>query len=167
MRVEVEETKLSKRDVISNLLELYTHDLSDIFDVELGDYGRFGYPYLNDYWQDPNRYPFLIVVDGKIAGFILLIKQVLEQEVKQSRFEIAEFFVLRGFRRRGVGRKAAYMVWDRFASSWRVRVLQTNVGAMRFWEKVILAYTGGRCYRSEYRETESVWEVFEFQSNAA
>src|SRR5215831_5575094 len=47
--------------LIGDLLELYTHDLSDVFPVQLGEDGRFGYQQLPLYWLEPERrYPFLI-----------------------------------------------------------------------------------------------------------
>ena len=41
--------------VLSNLLELYVHDLSEVFDVELGPDGRFGYEKLPMYWLEPGH----------------------------------------------------------------------------------------------------------------
>ena len=45
----------TRRDsaVVSNLLELYSHDLSDVFALELGIDGRFGYEKLPLYWSEP------------------------------------------------------------------------------------------------------------------
>jgi hypothetical protein len=36
--------------VLGNLLELYVHDLSEVFPIELGPEGRFGYDKLPLYW---------------------------------------------------------------------------------------------------------------------
>ena len=38
--------------MLSNLLELYVHDLSEIFPVEIGPEGRFGYETLRLYWAE-------------------------------------------------------------------------------------------------------------------
>ena len=59
--------------LLSNLLELYTHDLSAAFpNVELGPDGRFGYDKLPLYWAEPDRrFPFLIHCSGRVAGFAL------------------------------------------------------------------------------------------------
>ena len=46
---------------LSNLLELYIHDLSEIFPLEVGHDGRYGYGKLPLYWSEPDpRFPFLI-----------------------------------------------------------------------------------------------------------
>jgi hypothetical protein len=39
--------------LLTNLLELYVHDLSEIFPVTIGADGRFGYPKLDLYWSEP------------------------------------------------------------------------------------------------------------------
>ena len=41
--------------VLSNLLELYAHDLSEIFFLEFGADGRFGYEKLPLYWSETER----------------------------------------------------------------------------------------------------------------
>ena len=47
--------------LLANLLELYVHDLSEVFPrIEMGADGRFGYDPLPLYWSEPERrFPFL------------------------------------------------------------------------------------------------------------
>ena len=59
--------------VLSNLLELYSHDLSEVFALELGADGRFGYEKLPLYWAEPERrFPFLIRCGDRVIGFALI-----------------------------------------------------------------------------------------------
>lgn len=59
--------------VLSNLLELYAHDLGDTFGLELGPDGRYGYEKLPLYWSEPDRrFPFLIRRGPHLAGFALV-----------------------------------------------------------------------------------------------
>jgi predicted acetyltransferase len=60
---------------------------------------------------------------------------------------IAEFFVLRKFRRRGAGQRSAHQLFDRFRGRWLVAVLTLNTPAMKFWPKVIRRYTLNRFQR--------------------
>ena len=54
--------------ILSNLLELYVHDLSEIFPVELGPEGRFGYEKLPLYWAEPAvRHAFLIKSGSQVS----------------------------------------------------------------------------------------------------
>ena len=50
----------SDAGLLANLLELYLHDLSEVFPlIELGGDGRFGYDGLPRYWSEPERrFPF-------------------------------------------------------------------------------------------------------------
>jgi predicted acetyltransferase len=60
---------------------------------------------------------------------------------------ISEFFVMRKYRKKGVGRAAAIEVFDMFPGLWEVLQHEANVPAQRFWEEVIGAYTGGHYVR--------------------
>lgn len=60
-RVTLEEATPAAAPLLSNLLELYIHDLSEIFPIDLDPGGRFGYDKLPLYWSEPDaRYAFLI-----------------------------------------------------------------------------------------------------------
>ncbi|MFN7917643.1 MAG: hypothetical protein U0Q55_20015 [Vicinamibacterales bacterium] len=51
--------------VLERLLELYSHDLSDLANLRIGDDGRFGYAHLPRYWVEPERHPYLLKVEGR------------------------------------------------------------------------------------------------------
>ena len=60
--------------LLANLLELYLHDLSEAFPIEVGADGRFGYEFLPLYWTEAGRrFPFLIRCGPRVAGFALLV----------------------------------------------------------------------------------------------
>ena len=101
--------------LLANLLELYTHDLSAIFPVELGADGRFGYDKLPLYWDEPaSRHAFLIERAGCVAGFAFATRG-LQPGTAADELDVAEFFVLRAHRRAGVGRLAAARLLGRGA----------------------------------------------------
>ncbi len=68
--VALEPAAHSHAALLENLLELYSHDLSDVFSLEPGVDGRFGYEKLPLYWTEPKcRFPFLIRAGARLAGF--------------------------------------------------------------------------------------------------
>src|SRR5262249_5498483 len=73
-RISVDVAAKSEEPLLANLLELYIHDLSDIFEgLEIDPDGRFGYRRLPLFWSQPDRrFPFLIRLDGRVAGFALI-----------------------------------------------------------------------------------------------
>jgi predicted acetyltransferase len=90
--------------LLANLIELYVHDLSEVFPVELGPGGRFGYDRLPRYWTEPElRFPFLIRAGDRIAGFALATRGSAVTNGLED-LDVAEFFVLRSHRRSRVRR---------------------------------------------------------------
>jgi len=150
--------------LLANLLELYVHDLSEVFPIELKADGRFGYEKLPLYWSEPaRRFPFLIKYGSRIAGFVLVTRGSPASDDPDV-FDIAEFFVLRRYRRSGVGRRAAILVWDRFPGPWTVRVSDGNIKALPFWETVIAEYTKGVATEFKRPGVPHAWRVFTFVS---
>ena len=149
---------------LSNLLELYSHDLSEVFALELGADGRFGYEKLPLYWSESERrFPFLIRAGSRLAGFALVTRGSPASEDPND-FDVAEFFVLRRHRRSGVGRRAAFLLWNRFAAHWIVRVSEGNQNGLRFWSNVIAEYTSGAAVETMRPGSPHAWRVFMFNS---
>lgn len=151
--------------VIANLLELYLYDLSPAFPrIELGADGRFGYEKLPLYWTEPGRrFPFLIRFRTRVAGFALATRGSPMSDDPEV-FDVAEFFVLRGYRRHGVGQRAAFLLWDRHPGRWIVRVSEGNAGALPFWTEIVAKYTGGRATTFTRPGDPHNWRVFSFES---
>ena len=139
--IELLPATLGDQPAISNLYQLYIHDFSDYVEQKLGDDGRFGYDPLPPYWTEPDRFPFLIRVDGSLAGFALVRKGSVFSG-KTDIWDMADFFVVRGARGIGVGYVITKEIWRRFPGPWEVRVLTTNLNALTFWSKAISRFTG-------------------------
>jgi hypothetical protein len=79
--------------LLANLLELYIHDLSEVFHIELGVDGRFGYGSLPLYWSKPEtHFAFLFRLNSRIAGFALVARGSPATSDSQD-LDLAEFFV--------------------------------------------------------------------------
>lgn len=154
--------------LLSNLLELYIHDVSDIFTkVELGPDGRFGYPQLPLYWSEPERrFAYVIRQGSHVAGFALARRgsPVLEDP---DVHDVAEFFVMRRYRHGGVGRQAAKLLWEGLPGEWTVRVSEGNTRALAFWGRIIDEFTEGRASVSTRPGEPHAWRVFYFETAAA
>ena len=154
---------LASAPLLSNLLELYLHDLSEIFPVEVGPDGRFGYG-LSLYWSQPERrFAFLIRVGTRAAGFALVTRGSPATDDPED-LDVAEFFVLRGYRRSGVGRRAAFLLWDRLPGSWVVRVSEANRAGLSFWQSTVREYTKGGFVEDQRPGTPNAWRVLRFRS---
>lgn len=140
MRVDLVTAEVDDKPVIAKLLQLYLYDFSEFTGWAINEHGLFDYPWLDHYWRDPDRAPFLLRVDGELAGFALVHTAGPDgNRVHQ----LAEFFVLRKFRRMGVGETAARHLFDGMPGAWSVAQIDPNVAAQQFWRKVVGRYTGG------------------------
>jgi predicted acetyltransferase len=153
--------------LLANLFELYAHDLSAAFELDIGADGRFGYPKLASYWREPDRhFPFLIRVGTELAGFVLATRGS-PATTDPDDLDVAELFVLRRHRRAGVGAAVARALWDRLPGHWIVRVAERNAGALPFWTRVVTDHTRGRFTRALATVGGKPWTVFAFDAPGA
>jgi len=164
--IEVIQAAPEEKPILANLLELYAHDFSEFHDVAIGEDGRFGYKSLPLYWSEPDRYPFLVRSGGRLAGLVF-VKKGSEVSSNQAVWDMAEFFVIRGYRRRGIGTQIAREVWMRFPGPWEVRVMQSNVSACRFWERAISGFLGRAIQPIGIEKGEGCRNLFSFESGSA
>jgi predicted acetyltransferase len=144
------ETTLTGRDeqaILQRLIEFYQYDFSEFEGTDVQADGVYGYDYLDYYWSKAHYYPLLVRVDHQLAGFVLVNDYVYHPTSTRS---IAEFFVMRKYRRRGVGRTVACIVFDQLPGRWEVRQLQENSIAQAFWRNVIAAYTHGQYTEQQF-----------------
>ncbi len=149
--VEIQRASLSEKSVLRNLMELYQYDFSEYDGADVDEHGLFGYKYLDNYWTESERHPFLVRVSGKLAGFVLV--RAVDTKNKPVTHAITEFFVLRKYRRQGVGRKVAWQIFDMFPGQWSICQEEDNLPAQSFWRQVIAEYTQG-AYTEEHLQTE-------------
>jgi predicted acetyltransferase len=119
--VTLREAQLDDRDQLHRLLADY------LFEFD----GRAeAYPYLDAYWVDPERLPFLVEVDGDVVGLCLVRR-------RDGGWSIAEFTVLAERRRGGVGRAAVDALAARARSDGagylEAKVHPDNQEALPFW----------------------------------
>jgi predicted acetyltransferase len=125
--------------VIQNLMQLYTHDFSEFWSgTSRGDLNAQGlfeaYP-LDEYWSRPDRSALLIWHQDVLAGFALVNEQT-HSGLRADR-NMAEFFILRKHRGRGVGCVAAHAIFSRYLGLWEVAIARKNQGALVFWRRAI------------------------------
>jgi predicted acetyltransferase len=90
MEVELELINIKDKWVLKKMLWDYEREM-------VGDKAE-EYKYLDSYWKKPNRFPYFIKVDGKIAGFTLINSYLL---VLTEGKTISEFYVKKEYRKNG------------------------------------------------------------------
>jgi predicted acetyltransferase len=128
------------RPVVERLWQLYRHDLSEFrgehdpsgfrgtLPVEDGTFNARG---LLPYFQEnADRAAYLFHIGARPVGFALMCGLTSEPRL------VAEFFVVRGARRQGVGRAAVQKLLALHPGAWEIPFQEHNVAAARFWRGV-------------------------------
>lgn len=124
---------------LGRMLELYQHDLSDLWDQDLDERGEFGYA-LERFLERRDAWAYLFEVEGQRAGCALVDRRV---RIPGDDFWMDQFFVLKKYRRLGVGAAGARAVFAAHPGRWQVGQMPANRPAQAFWRRVIGDLSGG------------------------
>ena len=131
MEVEIVEIKEEEKEVLLNLIEKYLYEFSQWEKTDVNVEGNYGYEYLDCYFEEENRYPYFIKVDGKLAGFAM-ISDYPEVPEETTDYCLSEFFMMYKYRRGGVGRKAVNSVLDKHHGKWQLKRHPHNTVSVKF-----------------------------------
>jgi predicted acetyltransferase len=123
-------------------VQLYIHDFSDFLSAErrlsVQEDGRFAdLLHLDRYWSEADRSVWFIWAGGALAGFALLNKG--SHCNRPLDFNMGEFFVMRPYRRDGIGARAAVDLIEMHPGQWEIAVSTRNAPALAFWPRVVAA----------------------------
>lgn len=141
-RVCLERGEPSQRATLANLVQLYIHDFSEFLSVKqklaVEEDGRFAdLLRLDEYWSAADRSVWFIRAGGQLAGFALLNRH--SHCNRPVDFNMGEFFVMRTFRRDGIGARAAIDLIQMHPGQWEIAVSARNPPALAFWPRVMAA----------------------------
>ena len=161
MNIQLQTPSRSDRNLIRRLMELYQYDFSEFDGQDLDEHGCFGYGDLDYFWFESTHAVFLVTVDEKLAGFVLIDNEVVVTGNERS---VTEFFIMRKYRRQGVGKQVAIEVFSRLPAKWEVRVIEQNSPAQDFWRRVIAEYTQDKFQEKRLDNDEWHGPVFYFDN---
>ena len=159
MNIEIQAATISDKLIIRHLFQLYLYDFSVYDDADLDEHGLYDYRRIDHYWTEDTRHPFLIRVDNQIAGLVLVRELDNIAEAKAD-YSIAEFFIMRKYRKKGIGKHVAFELFDRFRGKWYVGQYVTNTPAHEFWRKIIAEYTDGQFSEVENIDQDGPAQLF-------
>lgn len=126
--------------VLENLFQLYAHDFSEHVPLDLNAIGRFDVS-VGERWWTEGHHPYFIRSDDQLCGFAL-VRKGSPFTGAPNVMDVAEFFVVRGARRKHIGQAAAHALFKAFPGRWQIRVRQTNAAALTFWSRAIEQWVG-------------------------
>lgn len=157
----IEPIVIEDKDLLRNLMQAYRHDMSQFNGDKPDELGLFSVgKYFDVYWTEATRHPLKITVGGEIAGFALV------RQLQSSSYSMAEFFILRSYRRAGIGRQSAIALFDRFKGTWHVAQDEDNKRSQLFWCNIIKEYTGDK-YEQAWSEQQPRGPMQVFESKGA
>ena len=120
------------KPLVSRLIQLYLYDLAAVVDFPIGADGVYEYEFLEAFWHTP----YLLQRDGELRGFAL-VKRGCPLTDEEDCWFMAEFFVMRPYRRTGFGSRAVKEIFEAHPGRWHVPVLMENAPALNFWQKAL------------------------------
>ncbi|ROS04982.1 acetyltransferase (GNAT) family protein [Sinobacterium caligoides] len=165
MTVKLISAQVSGRGIVENLFRYYLYDMAVFMGWRVNKNGEYdvNLSLLDEYWSEPDNHPYLIQYQGEIAGFSLLRRYPDEE----SNYDIGQFFVLRKFEGKGVGREAFKQSVALYPGPWLTRVLHENKSALGFWLKVIAELTDGDFQHQTEVDVDLPMHFIRYQSVAA
>ncbi|APO82098.1 GNAT family N-acetyltransferase [Pseudomonas asiatica] len=133
--IELLATTADQAPLIRNLYQFYAYESSDWEQEDVEVDGRF---YIHDehlqrYWQADGWGAYLVLADGFIAGFVLVERSELPGI---DAFELADLFILKKYRRQGIGRAVALQLLGG-EGDWLMRCYAQDTPAVAFCNTVL------------------------------
>ena len=149
MTISVRDTRRSKSDRqwIETVYRDYLADLAPLGTGVFPALPEFGHrepDQLASWFADSSAQLLTVVKDEQPVGFAMVrTGQILPGRGSYD-FSMAEFFIARVWRKRGIGQEAVRLIFDRFSGRWHIMEYLRNPQAIAFWRRVVSAYTAGK-----------------------
>jgi len=146
MQLNVDLVKLEKRIVLERLLQLMLYEGG----MEPGADGLIDWgESLDSYFGESMNVPLFFMMEGRIVGFTLIkLGRMLKGPDGHSNIKmnvIEEFFIVRPWRRKGIGTAAAHMILNRYRGQWAITTFPDDART-RFWRHVATGYKQGKSH---------------------
>ncbi|MGO8670763.1 MAG: GNAT family N-acetyltransferase [Capsulimonadaceae bacterium] len=173
MNIELVPATRADAHIIARLWPLYQYDMSEVGGTPINAFGLFEeasmsvHDYREDlelWWRNPERvHPYLIRVDG-LAGGLVLVGVAPPFAPADCDYSVVEFFVLRGFRGRGIAQSVAREMFQHYPGCWELHVFAGNTVALAFWRRLLRAVAGDSVTEElTYIDKEGDMVIFRFR----
>lgn len=121
---------LSRMEEMRKYLNEYLTELSEFDpDIKFDEKGLPIYKWFDCYWEDKDRFPIYLIIDGKISGMAMI------RELGNMLYDFAEFYVCPEFRKDGNAIWFATEITNLFEGQFVFSTRFTNPRAIKFWSK--------------------------------
>ncbi|GEM_PF-401856 len=168
-KIHIIPASLQDYPTMQNMGRFYVYDMSEFlgFDLEwkIPENGLYECIDFKKYWETNDAFPFLIRYENELVGFVVIDKKGSDTSID---FNVAQFFILKKFQHKGLGRYVATQCFKKFKGIWEVMVIPGNNGADNFWRSTIKSYTKNNFIeyqRSIKHFNNSIKNIFKFTND--
>jgi predicted acetyltransferase len=151
MDLELRKAQACDFPALQQMLELYQYELSDVWPQDADSEARYGYN-LERHRQAKRFHAHVALNGSQYAGFALVAPAAV---TRREGSWMEQFFILKRYRRAGVGNALAEHVFRSHPGAWEVGQMPANLAAQAFWRYVIAKFTSGAYI--ELKVTEGWW----------
>ncbi|KAA0550030.1 GNAT family N-acetyltransferase [Bacillus sp. BGMRC 2118] len=134
--VEIRNVTYEEKEKLGNLFEYYVYEFSPYLNIDVGMDGKFGFNQLEEYFTEFYD-AYFIYRENKIVGFCI----VQRMDKYEYDFQIEQFFILKRYEGLGLGKAAAFQIFNQYKGRWNITQIETNYRAQAFWRGIIKSYT--------------------------
>jgi len=138
MNLELEKAAVADHSILERLLQLELYEIG----MEPGANGLIDWgESLEKFFTDPSCIPLFMNMDGRLVGFVLLKLDRNptgpDGKTPMRANMIEEFYVMRPYRRKGIGTLAVDLIIKRFPGRW-IATTWPNAQRVAFWRHVAI-----------------------------
>ncbi len=137
MNIELQRVTIAEKSILRNLVHLCMHDYSEFDQFEIGLDGMFAYRWFEAYFQEKERHAYLISINKNLAGFVMVRMNPGNEDWD---YQIAEFFILRRYRRLGIGTLVSQQLLNKYTGLWEISYSASNQAASKLWNSILKDY---------------------------
>ncbi|MVP00285.1 GNAT family N-acetyltransferase [Paenibacillus lutrae] len=135
MNIEFRTITQSDSIILNNLFHFYLYELSAYSMEDVSNEGKYEAEDISPYYRDDRLFPYLIMVDNKIAGFILVTSPPYVTDGID--YSVQELFLLPKYRGKGLGRAAALHIFKHHHGHYEISMFRNNPKAVKFWSALL------------------------------
>ena len=98
-------------------------------------------PKIDNYGFVKNYFGFIIILNSKAVGFILINNECMLLERQENNYNIQEIFILEEYGQNKLGFKTLLNILNLYKGNWEIKPALENEVALKFWRNIIKKYT--------------------------
>ena len=155
MEIKIDQISSQDKPHLKTMLLDYFKEIDNSKIVQTENDETIDYPFLDSYWNEVGRLPLKVLYQNEWIGFALVNEWTTVKEFDAEK-SIAEFYVQKESRRKGIGKAIAFQLFNQFKTKWEIRQSSTNLSAIKFWRAVVNEFT-----RGDFLEIKTETEVIQ------